>query len=159
MGEKKMKGGVKGRPDPNSRNQRDIARKKKNLQKAKAVGLGDTVENIMRKTGIKAVVNKLFDKLGKDCGCDKRKEKLNKMFRYPKVSCMSKEQFVLWTDVKKRFETDVIKDPELKIIARLHSQLFNHKYEEPCRCEPKAWKQYILDIERLYETYQTETVK
>ena len=44
----------------------------------KSKGLGDTVEKITKATGIKKATDWIFDKLGKDCGCDKRKEKLNK---------------------------------------------------------------------------------
>jgi len=51
----------------------------------KSKGLGDTVEKITKVTGIKS----LFELGGrytgkKDCGCNKRKEKLNKMFPYKK---------------------------------------------------------------------------
>lgn len=44
-------------------------------------GLGDTIETITKATGIKAVVEGIT---GGDCGCDKRKEKLNKLFPYKK---------------------------------------------------------------------------
>ena len=44
-------------------------------------GLGDTIETITKATGIKTIVNKLS---GGDCGCDKRKDKLNKLFSYKK---------------------------------------------------------------------------
>lgn len=47
-------------------------------------GLGDTVEKITRATGIKNVVDKISEKTGKDCGCKKRKEALNRMFPYKK---------------------------------------------------------------------------
>jgi hypothetical protein len=47
-------------------------------------GLGDTVEKITEVTGIKRVVEKVSKATGKDCGCNKRKEKLNKMFPYKK---------------------------------------------------------------------------
>lgn len=40
-------------------------------------GLGDMIELITTATGIKAVVNKVSDATGKDCGCTKRKEMLN----------------------------------------------------------------------------------
>lgn len=43
-------------------------------------GLGDTVEKITKFTGIKKVVDRITD----DCGCSKRKEKLNKAFPYKK---------------------------------------------------------------------------
>ena len=44
-------------------------------------GLGDTIEEILKKTGVKYVVNKV---LGEDCGCDERKEKLNERIPYKK---------------------------------------------------------------------------
>ena len=47
------------------------------MQKSK--GLGDSIEKITRVTGIQNVVKKT---LGNDCGCDQRKEKLNKLFPY-----------------------------------------------------------------------------
>jgi len=46
--------------------------------KMKSKGLGDTVEKITKITGVKKVVEMITD----DCGCDKRKEKLNKLFPY-----------------------------------------------------------------------------
>tara|TARA_B100001094_G_C17885642_1_gene649068 strand:- start:162 stop:314 length:153 start_codon:yes stop_codon:yes gene_type:complete len=49
---------------------------------AKSKGLGDSIEKITKATGIKKVVDKIAGK--KDCGCNKRKEKLNKMFPYKK---------------------------------------------------------------------------
>ena len=53
--------------------------------KMKSKGLGDSVENFFKKTGIKTVV-KAGTKLAgvKDCGCNKRKEALNKAFPYKK---------------------------------------------------------------------------
>lgn len=52
------------------------ATKKKSAPKSK--GLGDSIEKFTKATGIK----KLADKIPGGCGCNKRKEKLNKMFPY-----------------------------------------------------------------------------
>jgi hypothetical protein len=41
--------------------------------------LGDRIEQITTKTGIKKVVDAIAKKTGKDCGCAARKEKLNKI--------------------------------------------------------------------------------
>jgi len=49
--------------------------------KKESKGLGDTIEKITEVTGIKKVVEKV---VGKDCGCNKRKEKLNKILPYKK---------------------------------------------------------------------------
>ena len=42
-------------------------------------GLGDTIEKITTTTGIKKVIHKIA---GEDCGCNKRKNILNKVFPY-----------------------------------------------------------------------------
>ena len=44
----------------------------------KSKGLGDTIEKFTTATGIK----KLADKIPGGCGCDKRKDWLNKNFPY-----------------------------------------------------------------------------
>ena len=50
----------------------------------KSKGLGDSIEKITRKTKIKQLVRTMAKSLGKDCGCKKRQDKLNKMFPYKK---------------------------------------------------------------------------
>ena len=60
--------------------------------KKKPKGLGDVVEMFTEATGIKAVVE-AFTPEGVDCGCSKRKEKLNKLFPIKtKANCFTKEQ-------------------------------------------------------------------
>tara|TARA_Y100000004_G_C8872840_1_gene394102 strand:- start:124 stop:297 length:174 start_codon:yes stop_codon:yes gene_type:complete len=50
----------------------------------KSKGLGDTVEKITKTLGIKKVMESIEKKTGKPCGCQKRKEALNKAFPYGK---------------------------------------------------------------------------
>jgi len=50
--------------------------------KMKHRGFGDTVEAITRATGVKKVVKKISEATGKDCGCDERRDALNKKFPY-----------------------------------------------------------------------------
>ena len=52
------------------------------MEKKKSKGLGDTVAKITKATGIKKVVNKISKKIDKDCGCNKRKDTLNRLFPY-----------------------------------------------------------------------------
>ena len=56
------------------------------MEKNKSKGLGDTIEKFTTMTGIKSFTdvlaqNGVFGKK-KDCGCNKRKEALNKAFPY-----------------------------------------------------------------------------
>ena len=48
----------------------------------KSKGLGDSIEKFTKATGIKKVVDTVAKKTGKDCGCNKRKENLNRLFPY-----------------------------------------------------------------------------
>ena len=51
---------------------------------SKSRGLGDTVEKITTVTGIKKVADAVAKATGKDCGCSKRKDALNRAFPYQK---------------------------------------------------------------------------
>ena len=50
----------------------------------KPTGLGDSVENFTKATGIKKVVDKISKATGKPCGCGQRKDSLNRMIPYNK---------------------------------------------------------------------------
>ena len=53
-------------------------------------GVPAWVEIVLEKTGIAKVAKWL---LGEDCGCEERKEKLNKLFPYAKPKCLTEEEF------------------------------------------------------------------
>ena len=49
----------------------------------KSKGLGDSIEKFTKVTGIKSIVNVVNKLRGKkDCGCDKRRDALNKIIPY-----------------------------------------------------------------------------
>ena len=55
------------------------------MENKKSKGLGDSIEKFTKMTGINSLVqmgNRMVGK--KDCGCNKRKETLNKKFPYKK---------------------------------------------------------------------------
>ena len=55
------------------------------MESNKSKGLGDSIEKITRLTGIKSLAQMGTRAVGKkDCGCNKRKETLNKVFPYKK---------------------------------------------------------------------------
>ena len=56
-------------------------------------GFGDTVEKITKATGIKKVVDTVADALDTDCGCDKRKKKLNELFPYLMPELLTEDEF------------------------------------------------------------------
>ena len=54
------------------------------MDKNKSKGLGDTVEKFTTATGIKKVVDTVAKATGKPCGCQERKDALNRIFPYNK---------------------------------------------------------------------------
>ena len=55
------------------------------MESNKSKGLGDSIEKITRLTGIKSLAQMGARAVGKkDCGCNKRKNILNKAFPYKK---------------------------------------------------------------------------
>ena len=59
---------------------KNISTKIQRIDRSK--GFGDTVEKFTKATGIKKVVDKVSEITGIDCGCDARKQALNKKFPY-----------------------------------------------------------------------------
>ncbi len=50
----------------------------------KSKGLGDSIEKITKATGIKTMVDNISEGLNIPCGCQGRKDALNKIFPYKK---------------------------------------------------------------------------
>jgi len=47
-------------------------------------GLGDAIEMVTKATGVKKVVDAVSKATGKPCGCDKRRDTLNRTFPFTK---------------------------------------------------------------------------
>ena len=50
----------------------------------KSKGLGDSIEKFTKATGIKSVVDHVSKGLNIPCGCEGRKDAMNKLFPYKK---------------------------------------------------------------------------
>jgi len=102
-------------------------------------------------TGIKNLVKFLA---GEDCGCDERKEKLNKLFLYKKPVCMNESEHNYLTEFQKA-KTDVLTKKEADKIAEIWNRIFQtKKFYRPCTCNPKAWQDMIDDLLKIYKTYE-----
>ena len=65
-----------------------------------------------------------------------------------------KEQFDNWTKARDRVNRQVLNNQldELsqEIIAKLHSEVFNHKYFTPCKNCPKTWLSFHEQLEKWW---------
>lgn len=130
---------------------------KQTRNKRKPKGLGDVIENITEVTGIKKVVE-LFTPEGKDCGCDKRKEKLNKLFPIKtKANCFTEEQFNAWSKFKE-VKTKTIAHEKVLFICELYANIFNVPYWKPscfaCSGTAKTIGTMIDKLDVVYNTYE-----
>jgi hypothetical protein len=115
-------------------------------------GLGDVVEKITKATGIKSIVD-WFTPEGEDCGCDERKEKLNKipaLKSQHKIECLTVEEYnymhSLFVEKKKRTNADMKK---LRIIWY---RVFNKKGVSSCSGCSMTMK--TIELEAIFRTYE-----
>ena len=119
----------------------------------KSKGLGDSIEKITKATGIKAATDYIFDKLGIDCKCDERKEKLNKIFKYKKIECMTEEEYNFLKQFFKR-RTNKLTTEAQQHLLKIHNRVFNDK-REMTSCS-SCVKELINTMQKLYTEYEEE---
>lgn len=120
--------------------------------KKQSRGLGDTIENITSATGVDKVAKAI---LGDDCGCDKRKEKLNKLlpYRLKVVNCPTEEQIKWYKEFQEK-RTLMLSNEQRKQICLYYSEIFNVPYYEPClNCSPKPYIKMIEELDKVFKEY------
>ena len=55
------------------------------------------------------------------------------------------EDKIIWNGVKQRMKS-VMSNEDFKIMCKLHSKYFNHKYNEPCTCNKRRLRQWIEQL-------------
>ena len=121
------------------------------MAKRKPQGLGDTIEQFTEATGIKAGVEKLAQAIGWDCGCDARKEKLNQMFPYKKINCLTEEDYEYlqgWFSID-RYQVSIL---EQRRLSEVYYNVFNIRLEQTS-CD-SCWRDYISQIRKVYLEYK-----
>ena len=132
----------------------------KDCIKNQSEGLGDTIEKVMRYRGVKQVVE-AFTPDGKDCGCDKRKEKLNDLFpvRRKPIRCFTEEQYNRYKKFVETRTLNLWNDNHIKLLIELYAWVFAVQYhnKDLCRnCQGSAKKMLRMteELDKIYETYE-----
>ena len=116
-------------------------------------GLGDTIEQITTATGIKAVVEKVSELTGIDCGCEERREKLNALWSYRQPKCLS-EDSIEWLNSflkNKPEQLTILLQNKLKSI---YKEVFDIDFAST-NCA-SCWRDMIREIERVYQVQTNE---
>ena len=116
----------------------------------KSKGLGDSIEKITKATGIDKVAKFI---LGEDCGCEERKQKLNKLFPYKNAHCLVEEEY----NYLKQFfskHKNTLTNIEQKELLKIFNRVFNAK-KESSTCGTCV-RDLISQMQTLYNTYEQE---
>ena len=84
-------------------------------------GLGDSIEKVLKKTGIDKVAKKV---LGDDCKCSERRDMLNKIFPYAKVRQFTEDEMSIYESVLPRIKAS-ISGADQAILVKLYNKVFN----------------------------------
>jgi len=110
---------------------------------AKSKGLGDSVEKVLKATGIDKVAKKI---LGDDCGCEQRKEALNKL--YPYTRQMTEDEMKIYEEVMSRTK-GTITGSDQAILVKIYNKVFNaNKKVSSCG---SCVKQTLAQLEKVYK--------
>jgi len=94
-------------------------------QDKKSKGLGDTVAKVTKATGIDKAVKFIA---GEDCGCDERKEKLNKLFAYDVPKCLEENEYNYLTRFFNNMPATLSVDSQKQLLA-IHNRIFDNKLQ------------------------------
>ena len=107
-------------------------------------GLGDTIAKITKATGIDKVAKKV---LGDDCGCEERKQALNKMFPYAKVRQFTEDEMSIYESVLPRIG-NTVKREDQAILVKLYNKVFNSN-KKPSSCG-SCVQQTVAQLAKVY---------
>lgn len=110
-------------------------------------GVGDTVEKFTEITGVKKLVKWVA---GEDCGCDERKEKLNKALPYYKPECLTEEEYNALDKWFSAPRNQVSHSWQVKLLG-IYNRVFKQE-RKPSSCS-SCVKEVIYDLEKLFKTY------
>ena len=118
------------------------------IQQNESKGLGDDIEKITEATGIKKLVNFIA---GEDCGCDARKEILNKVFRHNKLACLTEEEYDnLITFYAKN--KNVLNNQEIVELYNISNRIFNKK-NKPSSCS-SCVRTIVMRLKKVVDAYK-----
>lgn len=113
-------------------------------------GLGDTIEIVLEKTGIAKAAKWL---LGEDCGCEERKQKLNKLFPYAKPKCLTEDEFTYLTE-SKVLAKNVLIPSEQRELLTIYNRVFSQR-RQPTSCG-SCLREVVNGLNKVVNEYKEE---
>jgi hypothetical protein len=119
------------------------------MAKKKSKGLGDSIEKVTKATGIDKLVKFVA---GEDCGCDERKEKLNKLFPYnSSIECLDEQEYSILHDWFSE-ERNSVAPSEQAELRKIYNRVFN-KNSSPTSCG-SCVRDMVDRLRQVYYEYE-----
>jgi len=122
-------------------------------------GLGDVIEDITKATGIKAIVDKVSDALGVDCGCDERRERLNNLLPRGRKQqrCFTDEEYIKYGEFMQTRKAGRLEKDEVKYLMTIYAKIYNRTWRK-VRCTQCALagrvKEAMTDLDKTYNNHK-----
>lgn len=114
-------------------------------QDKQSEGLGDTIAKVTKATGIKKAVEAIA---GDDCGCSKRQEVLNRLFKYNKPKCLTEEEYNYIADWIEKGKNQ-LNSLQLSEMNNIYNRVFNRKF----KCQKCSAPRMMKDLLNLFKQY------
>ena len=123
----------------------------KSTKTTKSRGLGDTLEKVFQKTGIDKVAKWV---LGEDCGCDTRRDRLNKLFPYKITECLNEEEYKYLDKYFSKTKNSVHPQTQKKLLS-IYNRVF-HQNMKMTSCSSCFKNNLHKTLLKLYKEYNAE---
>ena len=119
-------------------------------------GVGDTIEKVLRFTGVKQVIEFVA---GKDClPCDERRKALNAILPYGEAKQMrwfTSEELAEYETFRDNRKKDSWSAEQVTLLFKLYAEIFNRRYNikrmcGSCMGTANILKKVTLDLDRIY---------
>lgn len=120
------------------------------MAKRVSKGFGDTVAKFTEAMGIDKAVHFIA---GEDCGCEARKEKLNKLFPYRTPECLTEVEHEQLTNLLPKMTVRVKPSEQLQFL-KVYNRVFKTN-EQPTSCA-SCLNDMLRKIKQVYNAYENE---
>jgi len=111
-------------------------------------GLGDTVEKIFKSVGVDKLAKWA---LGEDCGCQERKEVLNRLFPYNKPECLVEDEFNYLDEFFKSKGSKIDPEVQTKLVS-IYNRVFKEK-AQTTSCSSCFLNGVLSKLKQVYKEY------
>jgi len=118
------------------------------MAKKKATGLGDSIEQVLEVTKIAKVAKWI---LGEDCGCEERKEKLNKLFPYAKPKCLTEDEHTYLIE-SKILDKNILIPSEQRELLTIYNRVFSQRMQ-PTSCG-SCLREVVIKLNQVLKEYK-----